>query len=120
MKETILTIAKWSEETFGDNITLEGQIKKFEDELDEWLDSDREDIMELADMAIVACSVARFSFADTIDLFQRISYELSRTLYTGEELEKAITKKMRINRKRKWAVGKGNFQHISEGEEHVG
>ena len=117
MKETIKSIIEWSEETFGDNITLKGQIKKFEDELDEWLESDREDIMELADMAIVACSVARFSFADTIELFQRISYELSRTLYTGKELEKAITKKMKINRKRKWSVGKGNYQHISEGGE---
>jgi hypothetical protein len=116
MKETVETIIQWSKDTFGDNITLEGQIKKFEDELDEWLESDREDVVELADMAIVACSVARFSFADTIDLFQRISYELSRTLYTGKELEKAIAKKMQINRQRKWGIGKGNFQHIEEGE----
>lgn len=113
-RETVASIIKWSEETFGDNITLEGQIKKFEDELDEWLESDREDIMELADMAIVACSVARFSFEDMLDLFQRVSYELSRTLYTGKELEKAIAKKMAINRKRKWTIGKGNYQHVEE------
>jgi hypothetical protein len=30
------------------------------------------------------------------------------------ELEEAINKKQEKNRKRKWAVGKGNFQHVEE------
>lgn len=117
MKETILTIAKWSEETFGDNITLEGQLEKYEDEFGEWLDSDRNDIMELADMAIVTISIARFSITDALRCFGEIKEEACYSNFNLGELEEAIKNKMKINRQRKWSIGKGNFQHISEGEE---
>ena len=116
-EETILTIAKWSEETFGDNITLYGQIDKFDDEYKEWLASDRQDIMELADMAIVVCSIARFSMASAMIGFQEVLHELEKSDFMSAHLEDAINKKMAINRKRKWSVGKGNYQHIEEGGE---
>lgn len=116
MKETILTIARWSEETFGDNITLEGQLEKFLDERKEWLESGRKDLSELADLTIVASSVARFSLVDAALCFAHIDTELKLSGFSADDLETAINNKMTINRKRKWAVGKGNFQHISEGE----
>lgn len=115
--ETILTIAKWSEETFGDNITLEGQVTKFYDELNEWLATDRTDITELADLAIVASSVARFSVVKAASYFCLVAFNLMVSKFTEEDLEEAINKKMAINRKRKWSVGKGNFQHITENKE---
>ena len=116
MKETILTIAKWSEETFGDNITLEGQLQKFKDEIEEWFDSDQKDIEELADMAIVASSVARFSVIEAIRCFSYVAERLNFSKFTMHELEEAINKKQEKNRKQKWGKGKGNYQHIEEGE----
>lgn len=117
MKETILTIAKWSEETFGDNITPEGQLEKFLDERKEWLESDRKDLSELADLTIVASSVARFSLVDAALCFAHIDAELKSSGFSADDLETAINNKMAINRQRKWTIGKGNFQHIEENKE---
>lgn len=117
MKETVASIIKWSEETFGDNITLEGQLQKFKDEIEEWFESDQKDIEELADMAIVASSVARFSVIEAIRCFSYVSERLHWSEFRMPELEEAINKKQEKNRKRKWGIGKGNFQHISEGGE---
>lgn len=119
MKETVETIIQWSKDTFGDNITLEGQLEKFTDEVNEWFASDGTDIKELADLAIVASSVARFSVVEAMRCFHYTLDRLYFSKFTPTELEKAINNKMAINRKRKWGVGKGNFQHISEGEESV-
>lgn len=116
MSETIKSIIEWSEQTFGDNITLDGQIDKFNDEYQEWLASDRKDIMELADMAIVACSIARFSITSAMVAFEETQHELEKSDFMSADLEEAISKKQSINRQRKWSVGKGNFQHISEEE----
>lgn len=116
MKETVASIIKWSEETFGDNITLEGQVTKFYDELNEWLATDRTDITELADLAIVASSAARFSVIEAMFCFDAVEEELYRSQFTELQLEEAINEKQAINRQRKWTIGKGNFQHISEGE----
>ena len=46
MKETIISIAKWHEETFPD-ATLDGQKVKYTEELHEWEESQYEDISEL-------------------------------------------------------------------------
>ena len=113
-QETVASIIKWSEETFGDNITLEGQLTKFRDELNEWLATDRTDITELADLAIVASSVARFGVIEAISCFACVAEEGSRSQFAGQQLEEAINNKMAINRKRKWSIGKGNFQHVGE------
>lgn len=117
MKETVASIIKWSEETFGDNITLEGQATKFYDELNEWLATDRTDITELADLAIVASSVARFSVIEAMFCFDAVEEELYRSQFTEQQLEDAIDDKMQINRQRKWSIGKGNYQHIEENKE---
>lgn len=116
-QETVASIIKWSEETFGDNITIEGQLQKFKDEIEEWFDSDQKDIEELADMAIVASSVARFSVIEAIRCFSYVAERLNFSKFTMPELEEAINKKQEKNRKRKWGKGKGNFQHISEEDE---
>ena len=64
-KETIASIIKWHEDTFKD-ATLEGQIEKYKTEVAEWYRSGRRDTMELADMAICACGIARFSIIDAL------------------------------------------------------
>lgn len=119
MSETIKSIIEWSEKTFGNNITLEGQLEKFLDERKEWLESDRKDLSELADLTIVASSVARFSLVDAALCFAHIDTELKLSGFSADDLETAINEKMAINRQRKWSIGKGNYQHISEGEENV-
>lgn len=112
MKETVASIIKWSEETFGDNITLEGQIEKFNDELQEWHDSKHEDIMELADMAIVASSIARFSVVKAASYFCLVAFNLMVSKFTEEDLEETINKKMAKNRKREFIhSGQGHYQH---------
>ncbi len=57
MKETILSIAKWHEQTFPDT-DLQGQLAKFQEETDEYAED--ESLAELADMFIVACGMTRF------------------------------------------------------------
>lgn len=122
MKETIKSIIEWHEQTFPD-ATLEGQIEKFKDEEKEFYeefkkpDNRQKQLFELADMYIVACGVARFSFENgLIALHRAAQAELKIYPYAGEELFECIDKKMAINRNRKWSVGKGNYQHIEEGE----
>lgn len=116
MSETIKSIIEWSEETFGDNITLEGQLHKFDDEVEEWFLSAQKDIEELADMAIVASSVARFSVVEAMRCFAYVANRLAYSQFSITELEEAINKKQEKNRTRKWSIGKGNYQHIPEGE----
>lgn len=116
MKETVCKIATWSQEVFPD-ANLVGQLNKFKEEQSEWLESNREDIEELADMAIVACSIARFSVIETMFCFSRIEEELCHSAFSTKELEEAINKKMQKNLLRNWEKKDGQYQHISEGEE---
>lgn len=116
MKETILSIANWSQEVFPD-ANLEGQLHKFRVETGEWRASHREDIEELADMAIVASSIARFSVVEAMFCFGRVEEELCHSIFTTRELEEAINKKMQKNLLRTWRKKDGQYQHISEGDE---
>ena len=116
MKETILSIANWSQEVFAD-ANLEGQLNKFKEEKAEWLATNKEDIYELADMAIVACSIARFSVVEAMFCFARIEEELYHSMFSTKELEEAINKKMQKNLLRAWEKKDGQYQHISEGNE---
>lgn len=113
-QETVISIIKWSEETFGNNITLEGQLNKFNEEKAEWLATNRKDIYELADMAIVACSIARFSVVESMFCFGRVEEELCRSIFATRELEEAINKKMKTNRSRVWEKKDGQYQHVGE------
>ena len=115
MNETILSIANWSQEVFPD-ANLEGQLNKFRLEKAEWLASKREDIEELADMAIVASSIARFSVVEAMFCFGRAEEELCHSSFTTQELEEAINKKMQKNLLRTWEKKDGQYQHIEEGE----
>ena len=110
MKENFTSIIKWSEDTFP-TASLEGQLEKFADEMKEWLATDRTDIVELADMAIVALSVARFSVAESMFCFECVIRQLNSTLFTGFDLENAIDEKMATNRKREWNFNNGQYQH---------
>ena len=110
MKETIKTIIDWSEQTFPD-ATLDGQLDKYYEEQQEYLESKCKDITELADMFIVACGIARFNLvegmyhiADVVDWFKEGDWY-------WKDFEKAINKKMKINRKRKWEKKEGLYKH---------
>ena len=112
MKETIKTIMDWHEQTFPD-ATLEGQIEKYQEEQREWLETDCEDVTELADMLIVACGIARFDLHEGLYAMNDI-YEW----YCGHEsldmakLEKAVNEKMAKNRKRVWnKTAVGSYLH---------
>lgn len=115
MEETVYSIASWSQEVFPD-ANLEGQLKKFKEEKAEWLATDRTDIEELADMAIVASSIARFSVVEAMFCFGRVEEELCWSIFATRDLEEAINKKMQKNLLRTWEKKDGQYQHIKEGE----
>lgn len=118
MKETIKSIIEWHEQTFPD-ANLEGQIEKFDDEVKEFYEAELlsdEAAVELADCFVVGCGIARFSFLSAMNAFSFVLGYLDGEEEFAKKFISAVENKMAINRKRKWAVGKGNFQHISEGE----
>lgn len=110
MKESIKSIIQWHEDTFKD-ATLEGQIEKFDKERDEWYRSGSKDILELADMAICACGIARFSMATALDCFSEVIREANYAEIPLETLEKAIENKAVVNRSRTWNFNNGLYQH---------
>lgn len=114
MKETVYSIAAWSQEVFPD-ATFEGQLNKFKGEKSEWLATNRADIYELADMAIVASSIARFSVVEAMFCFGRVEEELLVSGFATWQLEEAINKKMEKNFLRTWEKKDGQYQHTSEG-----
>ena len=120
--ESIKSIIDWHTETFPE-ASLDGQITKFLDERVEYIcaTTPEEKLIEMADCFIVACGIARFNIVygarflgEAFDMFTEAKD------VTIDALQKAIDAKMAINRQRKWGKGKGCYQHISEGEEHVG
>ena len=113
MEETIQSIIQWHTETFP-NATLEGQLQKFEDELQELLESNYEDITELADIFIVACGICRFSLTRGMTAFWKVADLTAGMLLIKEQFEAAVDEKMAINRKRKWGCNKGYYQHVDE------
>lgn len=117
MKETIISIAKWHEETFPD-ATLEGQLKKYDEEKEEFAKSDRKDLSELADMFIVACGVARFDMCWGIYTLNNVSFWRDVSGFDTRKLCEAIEKKMEKNRKRVWEkIGNGTFHHTNKESE---
>lgn len=114
--ESIASIIKWHTETFPD-ATLDGQIEKFLDEKIEYTTavSLEDKIEELADCFIVACGIARFNpvygsrfLGQAFDMFTQNQEA------TIASLQDAVDAKMRVNRKRKWGKGKGNYQHVEK------
>lgn len=111
MKESIESIIKWQRETFPD-ATLEGQCEKFKDEHAEYMKSD--DVMELADMFIVACGVARFDAMASLTRFAAVNFFRYRSKWSEQDLGKAVDEKMAINRARRWNKCDGKYQHVDE------
>lgn len=112
-KETIMTIAKWHEETFPD-ATLEDQLLKFEEEYDEWKEA--QNLLELADMFIVACGVARFDGREAMHCFWRIEKCLHQTkrMSLDHLIRDCVIKKMKINRNRVWKKqDNGTYHHTN-------
>lgn len=95
MKESIKSIIEWHEQTFGDAETLDGQMQKFLTERKEWLDSDRKDIKELADMLIVAAGIGRFDAVMAAEcIHDVIAEQYHYTKYKSIDLCEAVNKKM--------------------------
>lgn len=113
MKETIDTIIQWHRETFPD-ATLEGQINKYAEEINEFMNADSDkDLSELADMVIVCAGIMRFNKRLGSAFLQYtyiICWEIGE--YDMTELWEAVEKKMKKNKKRKWQKsGEGYYHH---------
>ena len=106
--ESFETIINWHEETFPE-ATFEGQKKKFEEEETEWLNASEEDkLWELADMFIVACGIARFDCEYALQCFASVNDKVD----DWEAFGIAIIEKMKVNKKRQWSKGNGEYKHI--------
>lgn len=119
MSENIASIIKWHEQTFPD-ATIRGQIEKWFDEEKEFkqtIQGTEEEIYELADLVIVSAGIMRFNYGLGFDFLARTLQHMINVDYIGQVLWEAVERKMQINRKRKWTIGKGNFQHIEENKE---
>ena len=103
--ETI-DIVRWHSRTFKD-CTYEGQLKKLEEEFEEYEKSGADE--ELADIIIVSAALA-FRFNSFIGKF------LVKHLYTKDK-KKIVEEKMKINQKRIWAKRNGNYHHFEV--EHI-
>lgn len=111
MKETTDTIMRWHAATFP-QATLAGQLEKFEEERQEYAKAKRNTkLEEAADMYIVACGIARFdsylgalAMAEMTDVFSH---------HDKRNIQKAIDKKMAINRKRSWNCSNGYYKHCA-------
>lgn len=115
MKETIKSIIEWSEQTFPD-ATLDGQLRKFEDEWDEFFaeNDHNKKIIELADVFIVAFSICRFDLAEGVLHIAEAMRLFGETPYSLYRLEEAIRKKMETNRSRVWEKKDGQYQHAKK------
>ena len=116
MKETIDTIIQWHKQTFKD-ATLEGQINKYAEETNEFMNTDRyEDLLELADMVIVCAGIMRFN-KKLGSIFLQNTYVISWDIgeYDMTELWDAVEKKMEKNHNRIWQKqDNGSYHHTNK------
>lgn len=112
MKETMLSIMKWHEETFPD-ATLDGQLAKYQEEQLEFVDSDCKDLTELADMFIVACGIARFDMHEGAWAIRDVYEFLVDCVNPASQHDffRYVDMKMNTNRSRKWEKKEGFYQH---------
>jgi hypothetical protein len=112
MKETIKTIMDWQEQTFPD-ATLEGQLEKYQEEQQEFIESNYQDVSELADMFIVACGIARFDIREGSYYFADIADWMGSDIpIDWQPLQDAVDQKMAKNRKRVWnKTAEGTYHH---------
>lgn len=94
MKETVESVAKWADETFGECTPKKALIRAF-DEIDELFEAHSQPDRTISSMVEEAADVC---------------ITLYRYIYLVDP--DAIEKKMAINRARKWKLdGKGTAQH---------
>lgn len=102
-------ITKWHEECFPD-ATMEGQLIKLEEEMNEFLNSEtkEEKLKEAADIYIVLCGLKRWdSQIGKFVMYYSFSYE--------DDLYEAIVEKMNKNKARVWAkTAEGTYHHTNE------
>lgn len=113
MKETVLSIAKWHEQTFPDT-DLQGQLAKFQEETDEYAED--ESLAELADMFIVACGMTRFDNMAALGCFAIVADCLSKhkNFAASVIFAEEVAKKMVKNRNRTWEkTPQGNYHHTN-------
>lgn len=108
IKENLATIIAWHTETFP-HATYDGQIKKFEEEMEEYLSANTmpNKLEELADLIIVCCGIARFSTTDGLRHIAQLPFN-----FTRQEIDDAVQAKMIKNRQRKWTKGDGQYRHV--------
>ena len=108
IKENLATIIAWHTETFP-HATYDGQIKKFEEERNEYLSATTmpNKLEELADLIIVCCGIARFSTTDGLRHIAQLPFN-----FTRQEIDDAVQAKMIKNRQRKWTKGDGQYRHV--------
>lgn len=108
IKENLATIIAWHTETFS-HATYDGQIKKFEEEMEEYLSANTQQdrLEELADLIIVCCGIARFSTTDGLRHIAQLPFN-----FTRQEIDDAVQAKMIKNRQRKWTKSDGQYRHV--------
>lgn len=113
MNESIKTIMDWHQQTFKDT-KLESQMSKYEDEEAEFRGAtpeSKEELMELADLTIVACGIMRFDGLIGFTFLKDVFDKLSLTKYSPAVLWDAVEQKMLKNRNRVWQKHGGKYQH---------
>jgi hypothetical protein len=111
-KETVSSIAQWHQETFPD-CGLQDQMDKFDEEAKEYEESNS--LIELADMFIVACGIARFDSVIALEYFAEVYKLLKRwkRIATVPVFHMVIDEKMEKNRNRVWEkTTQGNYHHV--------
>ena len=102
-------IIEWHSQTFPD-ATMEGQLIKLEEELNEFLNSEtkEEELKEAADIYIVLCGLKRWdSRIGNFVMYYGFSYE--------DDLYEAIVEKMNKNKARVWAkTAEGTYHHTNK------
>lgn len=108
VKENLATIIAWHTATFP-HATYDGQIKKFEEEMNEYLSANTQQdrLEELADLIIVCCGIARFSTTAGLQHIAQLPFN-----FTRREIDNAVQQKMTKNRQRKWTKGDGQYRHV--------
>lgn len=115
MKETMLSIMQWHAETFP-NATLDGQLAKYQEEQQEFVDTKYKDVEELADMFIVACGIARFDLWEGAFYVHDVYEWLEDSKFKPQKLFKSVVRKMKKNRKRTWHKENGLYKHDKGGK----
>ena len=102
-------IIEWHTKTFTD-ATIEGQLIKLEEEMNEFLNSEtkEEKLKEAADIYIVLCGLKRWdSQIGKFVMYYGFSYE--------DDLYIAVVEKMNKNKARIWAkTTEGTYHHTNE------